>query len=358
MPLTELSGEQIRQRIDSVQAFNVWRDADREFRHSYRGSMHWQRKPSGEYLARKYAQVWTQVGRRSPETERIKADYTSQRTALRTRLTKLDKSLDGTRRINRAMGLGRVPDIAARVLAKLDDNDLLGNHVVVAGTHCLYAYEARAGVIFGGNLTATKDIDLLLDVRQRFTFVMSEVKERGFIGLLKQVDSSFRKNRSYNASNDDPYVVDLIRPLRKHEHAKQDPELTLNPGDLQPAAIEGLQWLVNSPKFEEVVIAEDGRPIRIVCIDPRVFALHKLWLSRRDDRRPEQRRRDAMQASAVAIATRDYIGLKFDKKELAALPKELLDGVGVLFKPIDAEMKPASRPDAKGQPTKKKPKSK
>src|SRR5688572_990374 len=119
MQFTELTADQRRQRIDAVQAFEVWRQADQEFRHSYRGSMHWQRKPSGEYLARKYGQVWTQVGKRSPETEKIKADYTSQRTELRGRLTKLEKSLAAMDKINRAVGIGRVPNIAARVLAKL-----------------------------------------------------------------------------------------------------------------------------------------------------------------------------------------------------------------------------------------------
>jgi hypothetical protein len=332
---TDLTADQRRQRIDAVQAFEVWREADREFRHSYRGTMHWQRKPSGEYLARKYAQVWTQVGKRSPQTEKIKADYAAQRTSLRARLTKLEKNLVSMNRVNKAMNLGRMPDIAARVLAKLDEANLLGSHVVVAGTHCLYAYEARAGIFFGGDLTATKDIDFLLDVRQRFTFVMSEVKERGFIGLLKQVDSTFRKLRSYNAANDDPYAVDLIRPLRPREGTNRDPELTLNPGDLQPAAIEGLQWLVNAPKFEETIVGEDGRPGRICCVDPRVFALHKLWLSQREDRRQDSRKRDAMQASAVAIVARDYIGLKFDKRELSMLPKELLDGIDVLLRPID-----------------------
>lgn len=332
MQFAELSADQRRQRIDAVQAFEVWRESEREFRHGYRGSMHWQRKPSGEYLARKYGQVWTQIGKRSPETEQIKADYISRRAELRARLTKLEKSLSKMDKINKAMNLGRVPGIASRVLAKVDGADLLGKHVVVAGTHSLYAYEARAGIFFGGDLTATKDIDFLFDARQRFTFLMSDTKERGFIGLLKQVDSSFRKLKSYNAANSDPYAVDLIRPLHPKESVRRDHELTLNPGDLQPAAIQGLEWLVNAPRFEETVFGEDGRPVRICCVDPRAFALHKLWLSRRDDRNPTARRRDHLQAVAVAVAARDYMGLKFDKRELSALPKELLAGTDTLLK--------------------------
>lgn len=332
MEFIDLTADQRRQRIDAVQAFEVWREAFREFRHSYRGTMHWRRVGVTDYLSRKYSNVWTQIGKRSPETEQIKADYTAQRTELRSRLTRLEKNLAGMDRINKAMGLGRVPRIAARVLQRIDEADLLGKHVVVAGTHCLYAYEARAGIFFGGDLTATKDIDFLFDIRQRFTFIMHDMKELGFIGLLKQVDGSFRKFRTYNATNADAYAVDLIRPPRPNEASLADKELSLNPGDLQPAAIEGLQWLVNAPRFEETVFGEDGRPLRVVCIDPRAFALHKLWLSQRSDRRSEQRKRDAMQAAAVASAARDYMGLKFDRKELAALPKELLDGIGTLTK--------------------------
>ena len=358
MQFIELTADQRRQRIDAVQAFEVWRAADQEFRHSYRGSMHWQRKASGDYLARKYGQVWTQVGKRSPETEQIKADYTAQRSALRARLTKLDTSLNAMSRLSKAMNLGRVPGIAARVLARVDEAGLLGSHVVVAGTHSLYAYEARAGIFFGGELTATKDIDFLFDVRQRFTFLMSDVKERGFIGLLKQVDSTFKMHHLYSAANDDPYAIDLIRPLRKHEQAKHEPELTLNPGDLQPAAIQGLQWLVNAPKFEETVFGENGHPLRICCVDPRVFALHKLWLSRRTDRRTDQRKRDALQAAAVAIAARDYMGLKFDKRELLALPKDLLEGIDTLLKSqtgSETPQKPTAR-KAPGRGSKSKPK--
>jgi len=331
MDFVELNADQRRQRIDAKQAFEVWRAADRDFRHSYRGSMHWRRVAGREYLSRKHSKnVWEQIGPRSTETERIRADYDAQRKLLRARLTKLDRALDGMNKINRAMNLGRVPDIAARVLSKLDSEDLLGRNVLVAGTHSLYAYEARAGILFDGELTATKDIDLLFDARQRFTFVMQEVRERGFIGLLKQVDGTFKKVRGYNAANDDPYVVDLIRPEKKNEGASRDPEVSLNPGDLQPAPIRGLQWLQNAPRFEEVVIGENGRPVLIVCADPRAFALHKLWLSKQPER-GAARRRDALQAVAVAAVAHDYLGMKFDRKELMALPGPLLDGMGELF---------------------------
>jgi hypothetical protein len=87
--------------------------------------------------------------------------------------------------------------------------------------------------------------------------------------------------------------------------------------------INGLQWLVNAPKIEETVIGSDGMPILIACIDPRAFALHKLWLSRRKDRNPAQRPRDAEQAVTVAALVLAYLNLSFESRDLSALPKEL-----------------------------------
>jgi Nucleotidyltransferase len=55
--------------------------------------------------------------------------------------------------------------------------------------------------------------------------------------------------------------------------------------------IEGLDWLQNSPPFDAVAIDEKGGPVRIVAPGPRVWAVHKLWLSRRADRQPIKRHR-------------------------------------------------------------------
>ena len=55
MDFVELTADQRRQRIDAKQAFEVWRTAAKEFRHSYRGSMHWRRVGNRDYLSRKFA---------------------------------------------------------------------------------------------------------------------------------------------------------------------------------------------------------------------------------------------------------------------------------------------------------------
>lgn len=327
MEFAELSNDQRRRLIDAKQAFSAWREADREFRHGYRGSMRW--KPVGgvEYLYRTYGSVKKSLGPRSPETERTKEEYMGQRTRLRQRASRLEKRLAEFDTLNRAYSLARVPETAARVLRAFDREGLLGKHLFVVGTHSLYAYESRSGVLFDGGLTATTDIDLLLDSRRKLSLAFSDVKQEGVIGLLRRVDKSFAAQRNgYRAVNDEGYYVDLIRPLRPDELLKSDDDSLGDKEDLEAAAIMGLQWLINAPKFEEIVIGADGRPVVMSCIDPRAFALHKFWMSQRPDRDPQKRKRDAAQARAVAAVATQYLDLPFQAKDLSALPLELVKG--------------------------------
>jgi hypothetical protein len=325
MNFFEITNEQRRQLVDAQQVFAAWREANHEFKHSYRGSMHWRKAKGREYLGRKYGKVWESLGARSPETEAMKAAYTTQRSAMRQRATRLKKRLAEMDKINRAYGLGRIPLTAARVLRVLDEVGLLGRSLFVVGTHSLYAYEARAGVIFSSGLTATDDIDLLWDTRRKLSLAVApEVEASGIMGLLHKADASFAitKGADFRASNDQGYYVDLIRPLELDEGSTKTKGLG-DDDDLTAAAILGLQWLINAPKFDEVVVGADGRPLKMSCIDPRAFALHKYWVSKQEDRGPS-RKRDADQARAVAVLSAQYLNLKFDAKDLSALPLELV----------------------------------
>src|SRR5688572_32544060 len=101
MTFEELSLDQRRRLIDAKQAFEAWREADREFRHSYRGSMRWKRIDGQQHLYRIYGNVAKYIGPQSPATERIKGDYTEQRTKLRRRVTTLENRLASMERLNR-----------------------------------------------------------------------------------------------------------------------------------------------------------------------------------------------------------------------------------------------------------------
>lgn len=323
MNFPELSLDQRRQLVDVQQRFEVWRAADRAFRESNKGSMAWKHVGGKQYLYRIVdRRTQKYIGPRSPEMERLKNDYMASRTANRARVTKLRKGIEGTAAINRAMALGRVPRIAAQVLRALDRDGLLGDGLYVVGTHALYAYEAKSGVIFEPELLATRDLDRLADVRSRLVLAIDDKKRNGILSTLQKADKSFEvQGDLFRAVNDDGYFIDVIRPMQNNEALAEEYDL----GGLVPVGIDGLKWLVNCPRFEATAIAEDGLPVWLSCIDPRAFALHKLWVSTQENREAIKRRRDAVQAAAVAqVAV--LLGMKFDAKELSALPATLLDG--------------------------------
>jgi hypothetical protein len=323
MRFAELENDQRRQLIDAQQLFSVWREAASEFRHSYKGSMHWRRKNGADYLYRIYSDHETSLGRRSAETERIKASYAEQRSSLKQRVTKTRNRVEKMAVVNRAYQLGRMPLAAAKVLRELDEAGILGNSAFVVGTHSLYAYECRAGIVFDGALTATTDLDLLWDVRRRLTLAVVNGEPESVLGVLRRADKSYAsKTVPFRASNNDGYLVDFIRPERANESYASAPTLT-GADTMAAQSIAGLQWLVSAPKFEATIIAEDGRPLWMSCVDPRAFALHKYWVSQRIDREATKRKRDAQQAKAVAALSAQYLQLDFRAKDLSALPKEL-----------------------------------
>lgn len=78
-----------------------------------------------------------------------------------------------------------------------------------------------------------------------------------------------------------------------------------------------------------------GEPLRMIALDPRVFAAHKHWLSRRDDRDPLERRRDGAQARGVAALVATHMPhLRFERTELRMLPREVFDAAAPLFRQV------------------------
>jgi hypothetical protein len=332
LEFAELNEDQRRRLIDVRQVFDARRAADAELRHSYRGRMHWRHRGGRDYLYRISGKTEHSLGLRNATTEQIERDHTERRDQLKGRIATLDKRLKAMSRMNRAAGLGRVPETAARILRKLDTEGLLGRQLFVVGTHALFAYEAASGILLESGLTATDDIDLLWDARRRLSLALADARAEGVLGLLKKVDRSFEaKRNSFRAVNDEGYYVDLLRPIEKDEARSTISKIGDADDDLEAAAISGLHWLINAPKFEQIVVGADGLPLWMSCIDPRAFALHKCWVSQRDDREPLKRRRDIAQAKAVAAIAAQYLGLSFEAKELSALPLNLIQMTSLLL---------------------------
>jgi hypothetical protein len=335
MFLTDLKSEQRRQLIDTQQVYAAWQEAAHQGRRRFAGSMRWVTRNRAEYLLHKIGESETSLGPRAEKTEQAYKAFISGRAANKERLTGLSQRLDEMAPVNRAMGLGRLPAVAARILRLCDEKGLLGRQLFVVGTNALFAYEALAGVHIDSGLIATTDIDLLHDTRRQLSLAVTEgLNNKGLLGLLQQVDRSFALTRAtYRASNRDGYLVELIRPEPKNiMREKQAQTLTQQADDLAGAAITGLSWLVNAPKIEATALDERGYPVRLAAVDPRVYALHKLWLSDRKDREKLKATRDREQAEAAATIAVRYLNLSFDDPALTALPASLMAGAAKLKK--------------------------
>ena len=324
----ELSSEQIRQYVDSEQAYEVYQTSLKEYEQRFSGSMSWKKSTNDkEYLYKKTGSIWKSLGPKSAETETIYNQFHAGRGNSKARVTRLAQRLDELAPINRAMALGRVPLLTARIIRALDRLGLMGTAVDVVGTNALFVYERLAGVHITSGLLSTQDVDLLMDSRHSLRLIAKDFSNKGLIGLLQKIDHSFAPlaKNSYRAANRDGFLVDLIKPTPKNiMSSTEKTRFSADTEDLQAIEIEGLTWLVNSPKTQAVVIDQRGYPLAFSCPDPRAFALHKLWLSRRADRDTAKRIRDEQQARVVAelIHTR-LPHLSFESNDLQALPLAL-----------------------------------
>lgn len=333
----ELNSDQRRELVNTRQRFEALHEAETR-RVGFRGSMVWEESKGREYLMRsaykngRRRQV--SLGLRSQKTESIKSEFERGRSDAEERLKSLKQTMIRQAAVNKAIGLGRVPSLGARIIRALDKNGLLGNGIRVLGTNAIYAYEAAAGIHVGSALTATEDIDLLLDSRSKLDIIgVEEIEHSSLLHILQRIDKSFqRTEQTFRAANKEGYLVDLIKPLRTPPWSIDQDNFSANSEDLTAIEIDGLSWHESAPAFEAICIDERGEPVRIVTSDPRIFAAHKFWLSQRVDREPIKRRRDLEQAKAVAhIVSTHLPHLQFDREQLLMLPRALFDDAAPLF---------------------------
>lgn len=335
-PLDNMS---LKEVLNAQQAFRTWREATLRLQR-VRGSLVWSEVGGRRYLMRSsYSpagkRIQRSLGPESLETQAIMSDFHASRMRLTESARHLRDVLDKHAAICRALRLGRVPLLVARIIRAVDDAGFLGGGLRVLGTNALYAFEAAAGIWFNGAIAATEDIDFLLDGRAGLIFAgtMTEDGSASFLSLLKKVDRSFeRTNARFRAANRDGFLVDLIQPLR--EPVMTFPTLAISAAldDLSAVEIEGLVWHENAPAFEAVALDASGLPVRIVTSDPRVFAAHKLWLSKRLDREAGRRPRDQAQARAVAnVCTQYFQHLPYRAEDLRMLPEVVFEAAKPLF---------------------------
>ncbi len=298
-----------RQYVDAMATFTAWEAAKADAR-GVSGGMYWRRQGGVDYLIRTSRRGGQRgLGPRSPDNEAIMAKFQARKTAAEQRLTDLRDQLVLHQRMNRALYVGRAPQILVEILAVLAEHELT-SHFTVVGTHALYAYEAAAGVRFGApEILATQDIDLLGDTRKRLQFE-TDLGRGGasMIGVLQKVDPTFkiRPEQRYTAVNSKGFEVDILR----REAKDVDPHpLRLSPDEDDFWAVQarraGVQ--LSAPRFSSMIVSVNGSMARMATIPPRTFIDFKRWMASQPERDPMKRGRDRIQADAVAARVAEYL---------------------------------------------------
>ena len=310
--LLELPDDAMRQYIDANAAFSALEEAHEQATR-LRGGMYWHKGPAHApelgYLVRtSTAGGEKSLGSRSPETEQLYASFMQRKMDAQERLAGLKKAVEKHKRLNRALRVGRVTAVVVALLNRLAESHL-GEHFRVVGTHALYAYEAAAGVRFDDGALATRDIDLLWDVRKRVAFATALRRiDSSMLGVLRKVDPTFRvrDSQKYTAVNKDGFEVDIIR----REQAEDDPHpvrLSNHEDDFWVAQAPRARELLDVSPFSAMIVATNGAMARMNTLEPWAFAQFKRWMSELEDRDPLKKRRDALQARAVEYVVSRYL---------------------------------------------------
>lgn len=300
MLLLPLPDNAVRQSIDAAALFQEWRLASAQAAR-FAGGMYFKREGEHEYLVKTSPDNRQQrLGRRTPETEARYQAFVDGKQRAEDRARTLTAALREAERMNKALKVGRVPNLVVSVLQELETNGL-GEHFTVVGTHALYAYEAAASVRIEAGALATQDVDLLWDARKRVQFLGTMGRlDQSMLKILQRADPSFRRMEMQLESvvNDKGFMVDFLRRMA----VDGDPHpfrFTDDEDDLWPVQAQRAEAFLNTPRFEQVIVSVTGRMAMMRTIPPAVFVDFKRWMAQLDTRPAGKRRRDLLQAGIV-----------------------------------------------------------
>lgn len=307
----ELNEAQKRQLIDAEMLFAALEKAEADaIRH--RGSMFWRDQDGGRYLIAMSAHSRQRsLGPASPENEQKFEKFTRRKAEITERLKTLRAKADECRRMNKALRVGRTPEILIDVLNAMMRYGV-SEHFLVVGTHALFAYETAAGVRLPSDVMETHDADLLFDTASRADFLqVMEDRKMSFMGILQKVDKTFERDDALNhtARNASGYEVQLIRRFPPGDQAKAEHpmRLTDDEGDLWPVRASMGQKLLSVPRFDQVVIGINGGMARMRTVHPLHFARIKRQLAKEPRRDPRKRAKDLAQAAMVQAMVKQYL---------------------------------------------------
>lgn len=305
---TELTDAQKRQYIDAESAFRALDETLQEAA-MVRGSMFWRTQSGTDYLIRTSATGQQKsLGPKTAELQAVYERFTGRKAELEQRVKALKASVQQHQRLNRALRVGRTPKDVIAVLQVLSAAGL-SKHFLTVGTNALYAYESAAGVRVQSDATATRDMDLLFDTRQRLQFA-TQLQRLGssFLAVLRKADKSYRvrQGQRYTVVNQEGYEVDVIRRMAKDG----DPHpmaLSEHEEEIWPVQVGSGEALIAGRRFDALVIGTDGSMARMYVPHPQDFVRLKTKLSKSVDRDPLKKSKDGLQARLVVDLLEQYL---------------------------------------------------
>lgn len=312
MPISTLfldqSESQKRQYIDAETVFNALTKAKKAAA-EVRGSMLWRDLRGKQTLIRTSASgAQKSLGSHGDDTQAMYDSFVARKTAAEQRLKALKTQLVTQQRLNRALRVGRVPNVVVGVINALESIGVQ-EHFLVVGTHALYAYESAAGVRIAEEAMATRDVDMLFDTRKHISFVTTMKKlDSSLIGVLRKVDPSFEvvEDQLYTARNQDGFEVDIIR--RAAKDAEPHPlRMSDVDDDFWAVQVSMGERLQSARRMDQMVVATSGEMALMRTIHPLDFARIKLGLSQQLGRDPNKSGKDALQSRIVTELVNEYL---------------------------------------------------
>ena len=300
------------------------------------GGMHWKKIRGRDYLYRYRDRLGhgESLGPRSEETERLFTDFTRERREATARLQQERRRLQEQARFCRAARLPRLPKTAAKILGRLAQHPAGRNLLVLGGT-AIFAYEYAAGVM----PAPSRAPELLGASLHRLLLAGSgEATWENLLEALRRTDRSFEPlpEGQCRAVNREGFQVQLLKSGIRPP-GKQKTVTVPGAGAPLPPEAGNLQYLLASPKFSQITIGPEGRPVTLTAPDPRAFAFNKLWLSQQEGREEGKRRRDYRQALAVADLVLRYLPqYEYFSTELDMLPQDLVQSAARFAEGLEA----------------------
>jgi hypothetical protein len=266
---TLLDDDAARQYRDAVTCFTAWEHAESRA-DSLSGGMVWKRVKGKDYLVRTSRKgKQTSLGPRSAKTEALFAAFFPAKAAASARLAALRQTMRRHRRMNRALRVGRVPNALIELLHTADV--VAANEAFVIGEAALYAYEAAAGVRFNFSVLKPRCPPAPVECRVHLMLAINEAAAAdGALALLRRADRTFEivDKTMGTVMNSAGVAVDV---LVVHQLDTSGADFWANPD-------RDIRWLINAPRWSEVIVGSNGTMARMTTVDPRTLVLHKDWL--------------------------------------------------------------------------------